>query len=271
MKIKFFWVKDFLRIVGLSAIFTLFLSYSGFTQDQGAKPDDQKQAVRIKVLTRDNGKVTVLDTVVKGDYSGLDMEKYLKDYESKMKDFEKGMKELEIRMQSMPLPDSTMIDSLGKMRFDFGFFRNDKGRPGHGNRHPRDFSFDMPELPELPDLPDLSDFPDFNMNPGMPFPPDSPDRELKGGKHDLSEILGDIPMDNIKSYKVKDIKGGKRIIIDVDASPMFKPSHHDVIIIHDRSARRQNGRPPMMRKMEKRVMNHKDTPGPQGEVPPDVR
>jgi len=36
----------------------------------------------------------------------------------------------------------------------------------------------------------------------------------------LNDVLGDIPMSRVKSYKVIDKKGGKRIIIDIQDAPL---------------------------------------------------
>ena len=46
----------------------------------------------------------------------------------------------------------------------------------------------------------------------------------------LNDVLGDIPMSRVKSYKVIDKKGGKRIIIDIQDAPLGS-DHPNVICI----------------------------------------
>jgi hypothetical protein len=50
------------------------------------------------------------------------------------------------------------------------------------------------------------------------------------GNGSLSELLGDIPLERVKKYSVKDRKNGKRIVIDVEDGPFFGSKNNRVII-----------------------------------------
>ena len=60
------------------------------------------------------------------------------------------------------------------------------------------------------------------------------DKDIRGWKskkgESLSDVLGDIPMSSVKSYKIRDTKYGKKMVIEVNDD---FPMHHseDVIVI----------------------------------------
>ena len=91
-----------------------------------------------------------------------------------------------------------------------------------------DFRFDIPCLPDM----DVEKFSDFN---GGNFYSMPEMRMPQRGHGDLSDILGRIPMERVKSYSVKDRKGGKRIIIDVEDAPFFLQEDRVVVIKQPRS------------------------------------
>ncbi len=91
-----------------------------------------------------------------------------------------------------------------------------------------DFRFDMPCLPDM----DIEKFSDFNGKHLFPIPEM---RMSQRGQGDLSDIIGRIPMERVKSYSVKDRKGGKRIIIDIEDAPFFDQQDRIVVIKQPRS------------------------------------
>jgi hypothetical protein len=50
------------------------------------------------------------------------------------------------------------------------------------------------------------------------------------GGQTLSDIIGDIPMDRVKSYSIKDKKNGKRIVIDIEDAPLMERDNRVIIL-----------------------------------------
>jgi hypothetical protein len=106
--------------------------------------------------------------------------------------------------------------------------------PGMDRDFDFDFDFDIPEVPELPDLPE------FGIPEGyMPYHQFGP---MRGGEQTLSDVLGDIPMSNVKSYQIKERKDGKRIVIDLDDEAVLG-RHENVYIIREHARHHRHERP----------------------------
>jgi hypothetical protein len=58
-------------------------------------------------------------------------------------------------------------------------------------------------------------------------------------RQSLNDILGDIPMERVKSYSIKDTKNGKRIVIELNNAPIFEKENKIIVI---REPRRHEGR-----------------------------
>lgn len=65
----------------------------------------------------------------------------------------------------------------------------------------------------------------------------------------LSDLIGEIPLDQVKQYSIKERKGGKRIIIDIDDAPVV--TQRDRIIY--REGVPMKGRDRYMRRQPKEV------------------
>ncbi len=89
-----------------------------------------------------------------------------------------------------------------------------------------DFKFNMPCPPDIIMHPE--EFADFDWKEMVPETELRHFRFNHGGQT-LSDVLGDIPMERVKSYSVKEKKGWKRIIIDVNEASF--PDHNNGVIV----------------------------------------
>lgn len=200
----------------------VLFSDSLMAQEKSDKKEGSKNSkVRIRIEKDVNGKTTVLDTVItSGDEAALDKIEQMTEFnEDQLKNAEEQAMKAEIYMKHF---DSLMHDSAAgmerKMREiekEVRKYRLDDGSTGFNYR------FEIPPVPGVPDIPDVEafDFPHFRMM-----------RDDDEGT--LSDILGDIPLSSVKSYKIKETSDGKRIIIDLDDEPVIR-KHGKVIIIKE--------------------------------------
>jgi hypothetical protein len=68
----------------------------------------------------------------------------------------------------------------------------------------------------------------------------------------LNDLLGDIPMDRVKSYSIRDTKDGKKIVIELKNEP-FIEHHRNVIIMHSPRPEGRHGQGPRQQ-MKKRII-----------------
>jgi hypothetical protein len=236
-------------LFGVIMILAIFIAKPVFSQET-AKKESHKKIV-MKIISDDNGKTTIIDT-------------------------------------TMEVPDSTMIDSVKKEIEKVIVL-------GNGGKHARykirsmpdefNYNFEIPPVPECPmDLEELKEF---------EFEGISPCREMEecfreqmeqaegpkvirmgGHRQTLSDILGDIPMDRVVSYSIKDRKNGKRITIDLNDAPLFEEDNR-VIVIRD-PERKERGRNHPERRMkvyinsgdEKSLDQAPEPPAPPSVPPP---
>ncbi len=207
----------FALVFGAAMVFTIFITRPVFSQESASKEPNKK--IILKIVSDDNGKTTVIDTI-------------------------------------MEMPDTGMIDSI-KQEIDKVI------ELGHGGKHARlkmhcmpqgfNYNFEMPDLPDCPmDMKALEEMD----GEGMTFGRDLEDpiwesmapgpgrMIMRSGGHGqtLSDILGDIPMDRVISYSIKDRKNGKRITIDLNDAPTFQHPDRVIVIREPRKAQRnRNG------------------------------
>jgi len=210
-----------------------------------AKSDSGEKDGKLKVhiIREENGKKTEIDTIIDkpGALDGKDLENLMKDMHVRIKSAEGDMKEAEDEMRNVQIyingmDDSIKGDSAGKCRHIYKF-----SMPGCCPRiHDRDFShafnynFEMPDISQSPDMDEELE------NEFFHGPAHSQQFFAMPGKGEsLSDVLGNIPMSRVKSYKIIEKKGGKRIIIDVQDGPDF--SGNNVIYINGRNS---HSRPP---------------------------
>ena len=191
-------------VFGVATILAIFITRPVYSQET-AKKESHKKIV-LKIVSDDNGKTTLIDT-------------------------------------TMEIPDSAMMDSLRK-EIDKVIVLGEGGKHARFKIHnmPQGFAydFDMPPPPECPkELEELEGFdwegmvPDCDMADRIRERTPGRDRRImRSGGHEqtLNDILGEIPMDRVVSYSIKDRKNGKRIIIDLNDAPMFEKQDRVIII-----------------------------------------
>ncbi|MCX6268257.1 MAG: hypothetical protein NTW16_13005 [Bacteroidetes bacterium] len=226
----------------LSAI---FITRPAFSQETSKKESSKK--VVIKIVSDDNGTTTMIDT-------------------------------------TMEIPDSMMMESV-REEIDKVIAIGKDGKHACVKFHkmPRGFAydFDVPGTLEPPlQFDELEGFDcekwaedcemeDF-MSERMPPPGRGGAMRAGGRGQTLNDILGEIPMDRVVSYSIKDRKDGKRIIIDLDDAPMFERSNKVIII---REPGRNNRRMHHPERQVKVVVNSDDSvpPPPPPPPPPDKK
>jgi hypothetical protein len=139
-------------------------------------------------------------------------------------------------------------------------FRN-WGEPGNfhfrHNFNPHEFNFDYNyDFPETGEFPQkfLREFRDDNI-PGILE--EEHQGRLKGKDESLNDLLGDIPMDQVRSYSIRDTKDGKRIVIELNKEP-FIEHHRDVFILRSPRPERMYQRDNSPQIKKKVIINNGD-------------
>src|ERR1035437_5383 len=184
-------LKDILIVIGFSIVLTIFITYPGFSQDTTKTKGDKKVKITAKIIQDNNGKKQEFDTTI-------NLDRNLKPGEEQelMKSFELKFKDLGDQMKNLQVEISDM---------------------------------DLPDFPTPPEPPQplIEEFNDDN----APEILNEENNRMFGGRGEsLNDILGDIPMDRVKSYSIKDTKDGKKIVIELKNGPMIE-HHRDVVII----------------------------------------
>jgi len=222
----------------LPALLLTFFSSPAKAQEK-KKEYPHKAKIIVKIDKGDNNKTMIIDTTfnLANPEDQKRFEEYIKKMEGNVDEISEKMKNMEITVNIPDLPDSLLSDTLEKQIICIG----------KGGKIPRvcmrncmkgfDFKFDMPCDPDEMAYPGCcekynyyGDFPDLDENMI-----DFGDKE-----ETLADIIGDISMDRVKSYSIKDKKNGKRIIIDIEDAPLLdKRKHGRMIIMSDPGSDRQ--------------------------------
>jgi hypothetical protein len=222
--------RNILLCLFISGLMTFTLSFNVAAQNS-EKTFSKKGVVVLKIKKEDNGKTTVIDTTfnISTPAGQKEFEKFMAKHEEELENIGHELENIELSVDMPDFPDSMAKDSIVKQ---FRFMGKD-GRSPHckwQNQHDRyDYEFDIPCSPDF-DFSPFQWYEDFDGD----F---SPGRDMKVFRynHDsptLSDILGDIPMERVKSYSIKDRKNGKRIIIDIEDAPLLD-NHERVIVIRE--------------------------------------
>ncbi|MGE5424235.1 MAG: hypothetical protein ACM3N9_02660 [Syntrophothermus sp.] len=199
----------------------LTLPAQGFSQDSIQK----KQKTKIRIEKEENGKTTVFDTTFDSNMDAAmdQVDKIMKENDLRMEDLNDQMKKFEVYISRF---DSSMQDSSMNIARNF-IFRGDRDNHFRIPQHPQGFNYDFDiEIPELPELPDPGQF-----EYSIPAPPEmSHGGMFRQRGESLSDVLGDIPMSHVKSYKVKETRNGKRITIDLDEDAVMGGQNKVIII-----------------------------------------
>lgn len=223
-------LKSAYMVSGITVILCIFLIRPTVAQEKSK--NDSKSTIKLKILNEKDGKATVFDTifttdkVVGQEEIDLIMKDMKMNMEMEMDELSKDMNELRFNIE-VEIQDSLLSDSLrGSIDRVIALSPGMKIYRGKGDR---DFRFDFPSPHDIPTCPEESGI--FEWGEWCPVSGNYI-RRYSERRETLSDMLGDIPLDNIKSYSIKDRKGGKRIIIDVEDYPVVRGQER--IIYRDR-------------------------------------
>ena len=203
-----------LILLAVSMIFLFIRSSSG--QDTVAKKP--QKVMKIKLDMDEDGESVSIDTafILDDEESMEQFQQAMKQYHAKMKKMGKYMNQLDIELdgeeleKAMQEVQSSLQDTYIDISKRGNFYRNARGarHREHFNR-PGNFHFYGP--------------PERCREAFRVKPP-------KKGES-LSDVLGDIPMSAVKSYKIKETKNGKRITIEISDDIIFNHDE-DIFIWH---------------------------------------
>jgi hypothetical protein len=204
------------------------------TVSASSDPKEKDGKMKVRIIKVENGKRTELDTVINapGGIESADLEKLMKDMHIQMKNAESDMKEAGDKMKNIQIyingmDDSISSDSSAKCMHKYRFNTPDCCPRFHHRdfAHSFNYNFEMPGISEPNDAEDELEN-EFFGSAAL----GSQAIAMPGKGESLSDVLGNIPMSRVKSYKIIDKKGGKRIIIDVQDGQDF--GQNNVIYIN---------------------------------------
>jgi hypothetical protein len=246
--------KDGLILIGLSAVMTIFITYKGFSQDSTKSKGEKGVLIIKKILDDQNGNRKEIDTTINLDPSMKpgDEQKIIDDFEKKLNDETGMMQKLQVELNEMKIPDSGFMDSIQGLtdkamkmhRFMGSHFRNSPRAFNYS------YNFDMPEMDQSPQIEEFED-----NNPHSRIIHDRFNRSEEKNQS-LNDLLGDIPMDMVKSYSIKETKTGKKITIELKNGPIIE-NHTKVIIMRDPRPHGRPGQAPRPQ-MRRKVIIHQD-------------
>lgn len=203
-------MKNSLTFKGLLFTLTLVIIFVTGTKGQDTISAKEGKAV-VKMKIKDSsGKEKTIDTtfIITDRESRAAFEEAMKEYQLAADEVAESLKEIEVMVD---LPEiEGLNDSLKKVIRIYG----------HGQRvpefrwHDRDCSYDY----------------QFDCQSAYVHP-NKMILKSRDGEESLEDLIGDVPLDRVISYSVKDRKGIKRIIIEVEDGPMEFEDQRDVIII----------------------------------------
>ena len=207
--------KRIVFITGLAIFFAIFVTRPGMSQDTAKK--EGKKNLKVKIVREDEGKTTVIDTTISVDFPFEKEE--IQELISNLKEMNMELKDLHSDANvdfDYFFSDSTLKDSLHKLAEGIYIFGEHGKCPAmvyHGGS-PKGFTykFNMPDISKT-----VEGIEEFN----WVSPENDHDAQYfysRKDKQTLSDVLGDIPMDQVKKYSIKETKNGRKIIIEVDDS-----------------------------------------------------
>ncbi|HNW72828.1 MAG TPA: hypothetical protein PKN44_04320 [Bacteroidales bacterium] len=223
-------------VTAVATILVIFITKPGRTQDTGSDSSKKESTIHLKIVKDDDGKTTTIDTTITYN-SPLDREE-IRELVHKLKGDMKAMK-MNMKKEGynidLELENLENLDSLENDMDNIIVLKN-KGKGGNVRIHrfPQGFNYDYDfECPELPELPEWESPEGFRFDCPVPCPDHRILNFSRGERGSLNELLGDIPMDRVKSYSIKDRKNGKRIVIDLEDGP-FPVVRDRMVIVREK-------------------------------------
>ncbi len=209
--------KSFTMVLGVIIMFAIFITKTTNAQNSGSNEKGKEKTIILKVVTDKDGEKTEIDTIFTipegSDFpEGI---KCMKKIREEMKGLEDEMREIQVQM-FVDQTDSTLMDSLqksvGKMilltkgpKDRIRIHREMSGEP--------DFDLDLPC--NLDQLRKLDEFGHQSLDRYWKDP-DKRIYRFKNKGETISDILGEIPMERVRNYSVKNTKYGKKIVIEIE-------------------------------------------------------
>ncbi|MCK9219992.1 MAG: hypothetical protein M0P47_08085 [Bacteroidales bacterium] len=190
-------------IIGVIMIFSFINVCQAFSQDQ-PKTVGEKTA-KLKIIKGKNGKTTMLDTTLVSE--SINQEDLIEQFAKiglNLKEMGDDLNENEFNI-SIVMPDSSMTDSIQKIIKKIIIHRPEckPMRIRHGCCGNLDICREM-----------ACENAEGKVCQRM--------MQMKGRGQTLSDVIGEIPMSRVKSYSIKDIKGGKRIVIELNDGQLLE-------------------------------------------------
>ena len=250
-----------------AGVLTSLFSLTSAAQDS-SKTKSKKKMVVLKIEKDDNGKTTVIDTTfnINSPSGQKEFEEFLAKHKEELENIGDELENIDISVDMPDFPDSTAADSMVKQ---FRFFA-DGARSPHYRLHNKydgyDYEFDVPCLPDVDHSP-FQGYEDFegDFRPGR-------DMKVLRYNHDsptLSDLIGDIPMDRVKSYSIKDRKNGKRIIIDIEDGQLIHNQDKVIVIREPENPHHKKVSPERQMKVIIKTDDGKKSENPNEPPPPD--
>jgi len=221
-------MKKSIAFLILSGLMIMVFSFVSHAQEPDTSKSKRAKVV-LKIKKDNKGMTTVIDTVFNLSAPGgqKEFEEAMKQYETEMDRLDDELKNIEVYVDIHDLSDSLISDSLIK---HLKIIEKDKGcHRFRWDTEPYGFDYGF-EYPCLPDIDayyfgDNEELEEYYM----------PRHYMRNFQFDnrnqtLSDLLGDIPMERVKSYKIKDRKNGKQIIIELEDGPIIEKSNRVIII-----------------------------------------
>jgi len=204
-------------VIGFIIMLAIFITKTNYAQNTEIKDKGKKKTVILKIMADNNGKTTIIDTTfTMPEGSDLKEIQEMTDKLGKeMKGIEDEMKEMQFNIL-VDMSDSTQMDSLGNVVEKVVVLN--KGHRNHFKMHcgePNAFDYEF-EVPSHRDI--IRKFNDFDRQGLARNWGDHDERVYRfdnnGGS--LTDILGNIPMERVRNYSIKDTKYGKKIVIEIE-------------------------------------------------------
>lgn len=202
-------------VIGIAILMTIFLTRPAKGQDTPKK--ENKTTVKVKIIKDENGKETIIDTTfTTPDFDSKELEEVVEQFQEGMKEADNELDHAHQMYFSMEFPDSAFKDSLHKIKDKVIVLKKglkDKCVTIRRFPHGYNFEYDIPCPPECPRHSRNIERFDWSENPSFS---EKGIFRLREHSQTLNDILGDIPMDKVKNYSIKNTKYGKRIVIDIE-------------------------------------------------------
>lgn len=212
----------------LPALLAIFIIRPAAAQEkQGGE-----KTIKIKIVKDVDGEKTIIDTVFATDQNldSKELQVIMKGIQKKMKEgneeldaANKELKKIQYEM-TLSMADSMLKDSIGKYTMKIFTLDDDEDDDGEGGQF-YNYRFKAP----------CNEFSEYFDNSNQFHWQGRHGNQMylnmkESDEATLSDLLGDIPMERVKSYTVKERKGGKRIVIDLEDAPLVEKQDRVIYI-----------------------------------------